>query len=194
MSKVTSLFVFAILAISIFSFATPNSFVLADNVVLDQQNKLFVEKDLAEQIVYNHHLINLNESLNIKSNDQPNDNSKSSVIQNPKIISHIEINLSEKISISLEQFDDSLLGSLKHESERNAIMERVLDKSLQRITNLNSDKNKLSVINLEEAKLYLKSWPGLSSTNWIKSSDLFIIERICFTMVKLSTSLFAEIL
>jgi len=139
LSKVTSLFIFAILTISIFSFATPHSVALADNV-LDEQNKLSVEKDLTEQIIYNHHKIILNESLNIKLNNEPNDNSKSSVIQKPKINSYKEINLSEKISITLKQFDDTLLGSLKHESERNAIMERVLDKSLQRITNLNSDK------------------------------------------------------
>ncbi len=87
MSKITSLFIFAILAISLFSFATPHSVVLADNIVLDEQNKLSVEKDLTEQIIYNHHEINLNESLKIKFNDETNDNSKSSVIQKLKISS-----------------------------------------------------------------------------------------------------------
>ena len=45
-----------------------------------------------------------------------------------------------------------------------------------------------------ESKLYLRSCPGLSSTNSIKFSGLSIISRIFLTIVRLSISLFAEIL
>ena len=51
-----------------------------------------------------------------------------------------------------------------------------------------------SFLIFDESRLYRKSWPGLSSTNSIKSDGLSIMDRILLIIVRLSNSLPPEML
>ncbi|PIN82968.1 MAG: hypothetical protein COV65_04730, partial [Nitrosopumilales archaeon CG11_big_fil_rev_8_21_14_0_20_33_24] len=156
LSKLASLFIFTILVISLFSFTTPYPVVSAESIILNEQNKLSEEKEFqsTNPIINNHYTITLNESLNIKFNDLKNDNLKNSVIQKAKITSSKEIILSENISINTKEFGNDLILSLKSQSERNAIMERILENNNPiRIQNINHDKPRPSLNNFDENKV-----------------------------------------
>jgi len=129
-----------LLSTSLFTFTIPSS----SGLIAEPISNSFDETQ--KITVTNHHNVILNESINIKSDDQ----SQSNDVKNtkPKVTTTKHISLTEKVSLSLDVFDGETSGKLKDKSEQLAILERITDRQKSKLKE--SEKVSVSFSNLEE--------------------------------------------
>jgi len=145
---------FKILLLILIPLLTQSTLTDVDAIIIyesnqNQENFEHVLKDSDEEQATNFiptsYKVNLQENLSIIENKLTNTEENF----NHQIVNHYKINLQERVNVSSENYDPAALSSIKHQTDKKAIMERIMPTQLSRmLSDTNIFKQKSSTLQL----------------------------------------------